>query len=533
MLLAFDLHRHLVSRLAGFAVRVTPPEGRPYWLLNRLSFDTPVTASTTPEQRLWTPTNEAPLQRFRWLHVPAQVVPGAYLIEATAMLFRESGSTALEPGPSTWVTIDLAGQPFSALRLGFTRGYLSSQAYATRFHNAAIAPKPRTIDFDTRPFQKRYAWLGFHARELLFEFLDECERDPRASLDVFAYDLDEPDVVRALQRLGPRLRIFLDDASLHRKASALEPQARVLLEASAGADHVRTGHFGRFAHDKVMIQRHGQRNRKVLTGSANFSVRGLYVQANSVLVFDDTHVAGLYADAFEQAWTDPRGFASSKVAADWLPIRRHGLPEGAVSFAPHASAEVSLARVADAIAAADSSVLFAVMELRGSGPVLERLQALARSSSVFAEGMTQRTDGSLSVLPPGKRGLLVPFAYLSEQVPQPFRQEWSGGSGQVIHHKFVVVDFNGGAPVVFAGSSNLAAGGETHNGDNLLAIEDRAVATTYAIEAIRLVDHYYFRALARKATTAEPLRLRTQKERWWAPYYRAGIKKQERELLVR
>jgi hypothetical protein len=50
----------------------------------------------------------------------------------------------------------------------------------------------------------------------------------------------------------------------------------------------------------------------------------------------------------------------------------------------------------------------------------------------------------------------------------------------------VVVDFNGENPVVYCGSSNLTSGGEQANGDNLLGIYDREIATLYAIESIRL-----------------------------------------------
>jgi hypothetical protein len=49
-------------------------------------------------------------------------------------------------------------------------------------------------------------------------------------------------------------------------------------------------------------------------------------------------------------------------------------------------------------------------------------------------------------------GLLVPFGFLKADVPQPFRAEWNGGMGQVIHHKFVVIDCNGASPLVYCGS---------------------------------------------------------------------------------
>src|SRR5262249_11237557 len=61
-----------------------------------------------------------------------------------------------------------------------------------------------------------------------------------------------------------------------------------------------------------------------------------------------------------------------------------------------------------------------------------------------------------------------------------------------IHHKFVVCGFNSADAVVYCGSSNLANKGETVNGDNLVAIHDKDVATVFAIEAVGLVDHFNF-----------------------------------------
>src|ERR1035441_2580124 len=86
-------------------------------------------------------------------------------------------------------------------------------------------------------------------------------------------------------------------------------------------------------------------------------------------------------------------------------------------------------------------------------------------------------------------GVLVPFSALIKQVPPPFDKEFTGGAGQVIHDKFIVIDFNDANPVVFTGSSNLADGGETQNGDNMLAFYDPAVARIFAAEAIQIGTH--------------------------------------------
>jgi hypothetical protein len=123
------------------------------------------------------------------------------------------------------------------------------------------------------------------------------------------------------------------------------------------------------------------------------------------------------------------------------------------------------------------------------------------------------------------------FDFLQKNVPKPFQTEWRGGSGQVIHHKFVVCDFNDKAPVVFCGSSNLAEGGEESNGDNLLALYGEKNAACYAVEAIRLFDHYHFRSMHEHSTTDNPLVLGSTND-WIKPYYDPkSMKFRERKLF--
>ncbi len=534
VLLAFDLSETLTAGLAGFAIRRTPPNGQPSYLPNRLSFTTAVTTQTTPEQHVWSPSDQAPFQKYRWVDFPPDTMPGPYLYEITAMYFDANGG--LKPGPMVDVSLEIMPHATGEFEFGFTRGYISSQAYADKFGNAPIAPTPRTIDFDATSYQKQYQWLGYHAMPMIASFVQECVADPDITVDLFAYDLDEPDFIRGMEKLGGRLRAVLDDAPLHTKPGALELQARARLQESAGSQAIKVGHFKRFAHDKVLIQKKNGRPVKVLTGSANFSVRGLYVQANNVLVFDDAATAALYEQAFNEAFTAMSGFDESSIAAQWFDIKAPGLPVFSVSFSPHTDASISLGRVSDTIQQAKSSVLYAVMELQGGGPVLDELRKLGSRSDIFAYGVTQ-TESGLNLYKPGDaHGIFAPFSYLHNKVPAPFRAEWSGGLGQVIHHKFVVADFNDLHPVVFTGSSNLAEGGEEDNGDNLLAIYDPAVATAYAVEAIRLVDHYHFRVAMQSATQAQPLQLQgtDAAKPWWAPYYdNTNVKYFERLLFAR
>jgi hypothetical protein len=145
--------------------------------------------------------------------------------------------------------------------------------------------------------------------------------------------------------------------------------------------------------------------------------------------------------------------------------------------------------------------MFSMMEVGGGGPVMSQLKELGNREDLFSLGTVQKRD-QLSTFKQGKKTGFAPFDFLEKEVPVPFKAEWSGGQGQVIHHKFVVCDFNGESPIVFCGSSNFSEGGEKSNGDNLIEIHDGNVATFYAIEAIRLYDHYRFRSLQRKSASA-------------------------------
>lgn len=91
VLLAFTMDGEPEADFAGFAIRCTPPNSEPFYLFNRLNFTSAITATTKPEQRKFTPSNEAPFQKFRWFHVPREVTIGNYVYEGTTMHFKQGG----------------------------------------------------------------------------------------------------------------------------------------------------------------------------------------------------------------------------------------------------------------------------------------------------------------------------------------------------------------------------------------------------------------------------------------------------------
>ncbi len=527
------------KNLAGFAIWRKYDGKAEEILQNRISFVSGVNAATTAATREWTDSDQAPFQKFRWVDVPADGfdVPITYRVQA---LYFTGQGHATKVGPEVSVKVEPVKQLHTKFRAAFTRGYIASQAYADKFQNKDIRPKgAKTLDFDTKPFEAQYAWLGADARVQLFDFIADCEKDTTAQVDVFAYDLDEPDVIAAICRMGKqkRLRAILDNAPLHSQPSKsggmpIEIDAAKAIIAAAGAGNVRQGHFNRYQHNKVFIKRDASgKAERVIFGSMNFSIRGIYVQANNVVVVDDPNVAGMFATAFDNAFTNnvrAAPFQSAQISKAYMvgsATDTAELPQFSLALSPHSNSSISLGPMSDRIRKATSSVFFAVMEPTGQGPVLSTLRTIAAKPTVFSYG-TVETDKGLAVQSPdGEMGVMTSFAALTKNVPAPFKQEFNGGPGMHIHDKFVVVDFNADNPTVFTGSSNLAAGGEQANGDSLAMIQDAAIANMFAIEAVALFDHYHFRKVMQQVTVKEPpLTLwypgkPQAPTAWWKAYY--------------
>jgi hypothetical protein len=341
--------------------------------------------------------------------------------------------------------------------------------------------------------------------------LNQVLSEDSLHLDMFAYDLSEPDVINILLELAGkgRIRIILDSASLHHSAKSPTPEdqfEKLFTKAAKGKAGILRGHFKRYAHDKVLIVSNIEgAATKVLTGSTNFSVTGLYVNSNHVLIFNDPSVASTYSKLFQEVWDDgvaEAAFLKSNFSSKSFSFSSAATPRLEITFAPHEAtfATTILKDIATRISQEGKkgktvgSVLFAVMQIdNGTSPVYATLKTLYQKQGIFSYGISD-SPGGIYLYPVGKTtGVLVTGKPVNTQLPPPFDQVRNvGGVGHQIHHKFVVCGFNGNDPVVYCGSSNLALGGEQSNGDNLLAIHDGDVATVFALEALALVDHFNF-----------------------------------------
>ncbi len=538
-LLAFNLPGLASTKnLAGFTIQCQPPGESPFYILNNLQFKVPGQHAQNANEPANSSIN-APIHKFRWLHIPGTFhgtnpTFGKYVYTVTPRFFDDSQSL-LPIDTSRSVSVNVDVQPFQTkgLELGFTRGFMQSQAFVHHFGlKAVLRPDSKDLIFDTSQvsgtnskgetytYLDEYQWSGFTARAKIFGILDDVSKDKSLHLDVFAYDLNEPDVVSALLQLAKqgRVRVILDNASLHHSNAKALPEDEfeaLFNRAAQGEAAILRGHFKRFAHDKVFIVSDKGGAKKVLTGSTNFSVTGMYVNSNHVLVFNDPNVAKKYQEVFDTAWAGEvkaPAFLKDPLSGETFDATSKLTPKTEITFSPHNAdfATEILNGLVDRIEQEQKtdrgSVLFAVMELgTASGPVPGALQALHKNQRTFSYGISDTTKG-IQLYEPGKKtGVLVTGKPIKSQLPPPFDQvPHLSGVGHQVHHKFVVCGFNGKSPVVYCGSSNLALGGEESNGDNLIAIHDSEVATVFAIEALALVDHFEFLDRSSTAKAGEP-----------------------------
>jgi hypothetical protein len=567
-LLAFDLDKSLVDNFVGFTIRVKQGNRRPYFLSNRLYFRSDILSKNEIDDSNKYSSLYSPFQKFRWIHVPSSEhyvdnpYFGNYTYEVTPRYLVNEVLMDLDPNLTVKLTIEVS--PFSSgdMQVGFTRAFISSQAYADHFgNNGKMRPNKEDLIFDIKQisgkanrwnptsktyeetpytFEEQHEYLGWQARDRVMEFLNETLNDSSLRLDVFAFDLDEPMIVQKLISLAEqgRLRIILDDSADHLKEGCFEQKFQTLLEQrSSHPDALLRGHFITLAHSKVFIQRKGEKAVKTLTGSTNFTTNGLCINANHVIIFNNEKVAQLYADVFDASFGKALmdRFKKTDLARTDYQVQEPDLPNGTLRFSPHPkdTATEFFDTISTKIEGAESDVLFAIMNDRSKSSILDSVRMQIKSDKVFTYGITDTATDVMLYTANSKRGIRVAGKGTETALPPPFNTV-AKVPGIAIHHKFIVVDFRGKDSVVYCGSSNLAFGPEQRNGDNLIEIHDENVVTAFAIEAIRLVDHFHWRN--KKMEDIGQLYLndnRDKKKIWYKSYYNPeDLHYLERTLLI-
>lgn len=529
----------------GFAISYRPPKEKRFFVLkNRLSFEG--TTDGTDKTRL--ATTRSPIQKFRWVHFPRNAeLQGEFVYRVTPVFMNASDE--LSYGEAQEAAIALARETYPGrLNVTYTRGFVSSQAFVDRYAPkgdksrsiATLLPRNADDGLDFRPThpdaKEALAWMGFEARSAIIETLDQAIADRKAEVLVVAYDLSEAGVVSRLAKLGPRLKIIIDDSGTHKKSDSGESKAAKRLIRSAGKANVIRQHMGQLQHNKTIIV-DGPRVRKVVCGSTNFSWRGFFVQSNNAMILEGAQSVRIFRKAFDDYFGNAKGFTKTS-SARWNRLGLRNI-DARVAFSPHSSSNALLDAIGKDVGKATSCVFYSLAFLsQTKGAIRKAITSVTKDKRIFVYGISDKKTGGFDLLKPDGNVAPVNPTALAKNVPLPFKAEPTGGSGNRMHHKFVVIDFDKPTARVYLGSYNFSPTADTKNGENLLLINDRRVAVSYMIEALRIFDHYHFRVISQKAkrakkklTLAKPPR-KAGEAPWWSDSYKNARKIRDRELFA-
>lgn len=544
------------SNFVGFAIEFCEPQKTEFWAVrNRIGFPGQRKTFSDP----YIPSTMAPLQYFRWVHFPNNPnIQGEFTYRVTPMFMDDTGTLSRGEPQTAAIALMRETHP-DQINIAFTRGFVSSQAFVKRFGTdgpiTTLVPGTGKKGLEFKPTHKRakeaYEWMGFEARSVILEILDEAIKK-KAEMRMIAYDLNLPEIVMRLEKLQSRLKIIIDDSAEHKPPSAPESKAAARLRSSAGHQNVVRQHMSNLQHHKSIAVR-GSGINKVVFGSTNYTWRGFYVQSNNAAVVNSKKAVDDYFSVFDDYSNaaSTKDFKVSKSSAGWHNLGLSGLT-AKVGYSPHNRDNGMLGTVASDIGKAKSCVLFSLAFLGQTtkGPIGPVLGKQIKSKTVFTLGIADANvkAGNLgvTVISPENKRRIVRSSALTSNTPPPFANEPSGLAGEHgnkrgtrMHHKFLVLDFNTPDARVYFGSYNFSEPADLENGENLVFIKDRTVATSYMIEALRLYDHYRYRALQEdsKGKKQKDLTLRlppkkTTERPWWQKYWDDPIRKQDRLLFA-
>lgn len=524
----------------GFAIESRPPgETKFFPLNNRLAFP----GGDAAVNPIHLSSLVSPIQKFRWVHFPRDAsLEGEFTYRVTPIFM--DAEDRLSQGEPQEAGIELRRETFPGqLNVTFTRGFVSSQAFVDRYEKfgpiKTLIPAKAKDGLKFKPTHPKtkeaLAWMGFEARETILAVLDEAIKD-KAEVRVIAYDLSEPEVVGRLEKIGKRLKIIIDDSADHGAADSGESQAEKRLAKTAGKANVKRQHMKSLQHNKsIMVD--GPKVKKVIFGSTNLSWRGLYVQANNALEVMSAKTVKLAFAAFDNYFNNESTFPDTD-SAGMVDVGLNNI-DAKVAFSPHSKSNALLDKIGKDIDSTTSCLFYSLAFLAITpGIIKETLKKVSKKKGIFVYGIADKKVGGIDLQMPNGNIAPVFSSALDKNIPAPFNKEPTGGGGNRMHHKFVVIDFDKPTARVWMGSYNFSIPADQKNGENLLLIRDRRVAVSYTIEALRIFDHYHFRVAQREAKQAKktlelakPPRKAGEKP-WFDEDYTDPRKARDRELFA-
>jgi phosphatidylserine/phosphatidylglycerophosphate/cardiolipin synthase-like enzyme len=334
----------------------------------------------------------------------------------------------------------------------------------------AALPDWIQVYFTTPLGKGKQAPSGSPAR--LDEHLTAVLDGARRTIDMAIYDLELDNVTDALlraQKRGVRVRIVTDTDNLGNTA---------VQRAVSGGIPVVDDKRGAIMHNKFAVID----GEQVWMGSWNFTPNDTFQYNNNGALIHSTELAENYTAEFDKMFVQ-RKFGPTK--AKQVPHPRMEIDGTPVENVFESEGDAP-ARIVDRIKGAKESVVFLAFTFtddRIGEAMEERARAGVKVRGVFETLQSDRPESELGRF--RRDGM-------DKDEPSGFpRAGCAAGPGvltdgnpQLMHHKVIVID---GSTVIF-GSFNFTRNAADDNDENLLIIDNPAVATAFLDEFCRVYN---------------------------------------------
>jgi len=513
VLLAMDLAEPRRKGLLGFAIEKQQGDKPWLFLFNSLTF--PGKAHTFPQYHA-TPSDKAPLQKFRWADYA--VNPGTTMHYRVHLAYGTADAPQLGESLELSITSD-DGHPANQSVI-FNRAVAASQAFQRKFPDLdAQISANKNMPIEAWPDAARL-WLENGLLERLLGYIERAV-DANWALDIAIYEYQLQaiiDAVNAAFARGVQVRV-LYHAQPDDPDTTLNEANLAQLPAANKRGRVTHNIF----HDKFIVLSRvdgaGQRQpQAVLCGSTNFTANGVYRQANVVHTLDDVTIATAYLQTFDEVWANPADVAATR---SWITEHNPMNPTQPLfaGFSPR-SGGGDLREFVEIIEAARKDVLF-VTAFTLPDAILNAL--LGKPHDDILRYGLQNTASSITGFHADRTAEFAATALLNTGLEGWLKENMKGQKGNLlVHTKAVVTDFTTDAPTIISGSHNLSTSASNGNDENYLIIRgDTDLADRYGLELLRFYEHYRFRYFAKKLELKQVSPLAVD-DSWTHDYYVEG-----------
>jgi phosphatidylserine/phosphatidylglycerophosphate/cardiolipin synthase-like enzyme len=464
-------------------------------------------------------------------------------------------------GWSKWVTVDTGKT--TSFDAYFNRGIVPSQFMAqqaddlTKFKQL-LGQSIRNPKSDIRKF------LSGTLRPHLLKLLSDAKV---VGVQIYAalYELNDPELIAALERLGPKCNLLLGSgaykAANKKKGTPAVPDENKQVRADLKKNSTiqvfdRLTKSPHFAHNKFVVFCDKSGNAlKVWTGSTNWTITGLCTQTNNGILIDDANIAKGYKLRWEALKAAGAGYPNN-IAIQGSKVDAHSVNGSRVRvWNVPCLKYVDLKDAKQYITAAKQGVIY-LMFNPGKGDGKKKENALIQDilaldpKKIFIEGILNQDPG-------GKKAPIIQLTHKGQTLQpvslpailpknlQSAGRNWFKSTFMynmvMIHSKVIVIDPLGSNPVVMTGSHNMGPKASTSNDDNMVIIENASgLATEYAVYVMNIYGHYkwmfneWLRAKGATASQAKasPQYDGNQDNDIWQQWYLNGPNRREMEFWL-